>query len=504
MTEPVAVESSETSRVPVSDLQRFALDTVLYCHTFFPRTFRQRSAPFHKEVFATLENPNNRQVGIEIFRGGAKTTMLRVFTSKRIAYGISRTIMFVSASQAHSLRSVRWLRKQIEYNHPWREFFGLEKGNKWTDEHLEINHKVLGFTITIIAAGITGQVRGVNIDDYRPDLIVVDDADDEETTATPEQRDKTEKRFFGAVANSLTPASENPEAMMALLATSQHKEDLINKCHLDPSWNTVKFPILDENNESIWATRFSTEVILADKAAFIARGQILIWLREWECTTGDEETADFKRDWLQFWDVLPDKMIVVVSCDPAPPPSEIQIKQGLKSKDEEVWSAVGLHQGKRYLLEQQGTRDPNPEWSVKVFFEMVMRWQPLKIVIETIAYQRTLKALLESKMKERKQFYVIDSWPPPHMKRDKRKKRHRIMQSFSGIASQGQFFCSPAHQEFISQFAAYPNVGFDDRLDSPSIALEVLNDLAELDDFDELFPDAVEDSTAIEWQRSAP
>ena len=138
--------------VPLAELAaRYALDTVLYSHTFFPKTLRQESAPFHPELFATLDNPRNRFVGIEVFRGGAKTTLARLFTSKRVAYGISRTVMYNSASQGHSLRSVRWLRRQVEYNYIWANFYGLSKGDKWTDEHLEIRHEKLDIPITIIA-----------------------------------------------------------------------------------------------------------------------------------------------------------------------------------------------------------------------------------------------------------------------------------------------------------------------------------------------------------------
>jgi len=481
----------------IADLaQAYALDSVLYCHTFFPKTFRERSAPFHKELLQDLDNPVNREVAFEVFRGGAKTTLLRVFASKRIAYGISRTIMYVSASQNHSLNSVRWVRRQIETNKAWADFYGLQKGKKWTDEHLEIYHSTFDFYITILAVGITGQTRGINIDDHRPDLIVVDDADDEETTGTPEQRAKTEARFFGAISKSLTPRSENPEAKIVVLATSLHKEDLVNKCHADPTWLTRKYPILDENNESRWPLRHPTEEVLRDKDAHIARGQILLWLREMECTIGDEETADFKGDWLQFWEILPDKMIIILSCDPAPPPTDAQLKKGLKGKDEEVWSVQGLFNGRYYLLEQRAERDHDAEWSVNTFFSLCEKWRPIKVVIESIAYQKTLQSFLEREMRQRKRYFAIEEF------KDRRKKRHRILQAFSGIASQGNLLVHREHQGFISQFSAYPNVDHDDRLDAAAIGFEKLTELIELDDFGEL--DDAMGGNELDWRRPAP
>ena len=458
--------------VPAEELvQLCALDMELYCHTFFPKTFRQRSPQFHQEIDRLLDAPEARYVGIEVFRGGAKTTKTRAFASKRIAYGYSRTIMILSSSQEHAKRSLRWLRTQVEHNTTWAGTFGLRKGSKWTDEFLEIIHAKLDHPIAIIAVGITGQTRGVNIDDYRPDLIIVDDPDDEETTATPEQRKKTENRFFGAIEKSLTPATENPDAKLVLLQTSLHREDLINRCHIDPQWYTTRFGILDEAGKSRWPDRFPTDTVRAHKAAHIARGQTLLWLREMECTVGDEETADFKREWLKFWDVLPETMLVILAVDPVPPPSELQIKQGLKNKDFEVLSVWGYSRGRFYLLEYARSRGHEPQWTITEFFRLLNKWKPLKARVEGTAYQRTLKWILEQEMKKRRQYIQIDA------EADKRKKRHRIVQAFSGIGAAGNLYIHPSHQDFASEFAAYPNVDHDDTLDAAAMAV---NELLEL------------------------
>lgn len=505
MTESVATPlAPQDGSVPLSELAlRYALNSVEYCHAFFPKTFRQQSAPFHPELFKTLDDPRNRNVGIEVFRGGAKTTILRVFTSKRIAYGTSRTVMYNSESSGHSIKSVRWLRRQVEFNKKWTNFYRLEKGKKWTDDWLEIYNAILDITVSVVAVGITGQVRGLNIDDYRPDLIINDDVDNEETTGTPEQRLKTENLFFGAIANSLTPSSENPEAKNVLLATSLHKDDTINKCHADPTWATHKFPIFNSEERSAWPARWTTEQLLEEKQAFVNRGQILLWLREMECTIGDEETASFRKDWLKFWDVTPERMLVILTCDPAPPPSEAQLKKGLASKDEEVWSVQGLSGGKRFLLEQVASKDHDPEWSANVFFSLVAKWRPLKTIIETIAYQRTLKSFLEMKMREKKTYHLIEGYPPPGMERDRRKKRHRILQAFSGIGSQGQLFVHPTMLTFISQFSSYPNCDHDDRLDAAAIGFEALENLSDLDENEMYFLEEGEPST-MEQPRWAP
>ena len=489
----VAVGNEPSISVPLDELVKLcALDTELYCHTFFPKTFRQKSPPFHRDLYALFDNPLNRYCAAEVFRGGAKTTIARAgVLSKRIAYGVTRTAMFLSSSQEHAKRSVLWIRKQVQFNKTWAQTFGLVPGDKWTDEFIEIKHTTLGFTCAVIAVGMTGQTRGVNIDDYRPDLIVVDDPDDEETTATPEQREKTERRFFGAIEKSLTPATENPEAKLILLQTSLHRDDLINRCHKDSEWATLRFSALDEAGRSRWPDRWSTETLLTSKRAHIQRGQTLLWLREMECTVGDAETAYFSKDWLLFWDTLPEKMIVVLVVDPTPPPSEHQIAKGLQNKDFEVVAAVGYHRGKFYVLEYAASRGHEPEWTIAEFFRLRSKWKPLKARVEGNAYQRTLKWILEKAMKERHEYIEINAEP------SKISKHHRIRQALSGIASTGSFLIGKDMTELAMQFTAYPNVKNDDVLDAVAMGVETLLDVApgfsdmdfDSEETDQLLPD---------------
>lgn len=448
-----------------------AVDSDLYCRTFFPKAFRCRSAPFHRESWDLLEDNVNRFVALEVFRGGAKTTTLRAYTSKRIAYGISRTILFVSASQEHSKKSLAWLRGAVDRNSEWAQVYNIQRGSKWTDEISEFYHGVLGVPITVIALGITGQIRGINVDDYRPDLIVVDDACDEENTATEEQRQKVEARFFGALAKSLASRTDSPDAKMVFLQTSLNANDLINKCHSDPQWASRKFPCFDENGESTWPDMYSTDDLKKDKEAHVARQQLPLWLREMECKIIAPETASFKLDWLKYYAVPPMGCLRYLGLDPVPPPSERELEVGLVGKHDEALAVVGFLEGNVFLLDYSVNRGHTPEWTIAEFFRLCDKWRVMKARVESVAYQRTLKWLLEQEMKKRLRWIQIDDAS------DRRKKMHRILQAFSGLASQGRLYVRKEHEKFITQFGEYPN-GKDDLLDAVAMAIDAGSGLA--------------------------
>jgi hypothetical protein len=475
-SEPPPADSSAEKPLSLEEAVRLgAINSNFYGQFFFPRTFKLKSPAFHQDLWNELESPRHRYFAAMVFRDGAKTSLLRVYTSKRIAYGISRTILFVGKGEDHARRSVEWLMNQVETNHKWTTAFGLRKGRKWTGTEAEIYHEVDGVYIRVLALGITGQTRGINIEDHRPDLIIVDDPCDSENTATLEQRNKTNELFFGAIYQSLAPAEEAPYAKLALLQTPLNREDLVNVCLRDPMWHGVAFGCFDEKGESRWPNRKPTEGLLKEKEGFTRRNQLSIWLREMECKLVSKETTAFDGAWLRYWDKLPETGVRVMSVDPVPPPSEQEIAKGLRGKDDEALVVVQRTGEDYYVCAVEANTGHEPDWTVATFYTMAIRWNPLRCVVESVAYQRTLAWLIRKAAKIHKRYFVIEEFT------DKRKKFDRIVDALSGIASEGHLYVHASMDKLISQFSDYPETSHDDVLEAVAVAvmkLETLESLA--------------------------
>lgn len=434
---------------PLEAVQLGAESLSRYGRLFFPRTFRQKSPEMHEAMGQALYS-KERYNAFEVFRGGAKTSLLRVYMSQRIAYGISRTIMFVSASQFHSMFSVRWLRRQVQYNTRWAQAFGLKPGKKWTDEWCEIECHLLEdpmmpgqpVIITVLAMGITGQIRGFNPDDFRPDLIILDDILTDENTATDEQRKKIESLVFGAVLNSLAPSSEAPLAKAVYCQTPFVKGDCIDLCMGDPQWNPVRYGILDENNQSRWEERFPTAEVLADKEAHVRRSQYRLWMREKECTivSGEEKALDITK--FKFYDVLPEYLDTVISLDPA--------SSERKTADEFAIAAVGMRGNDVFLLDYSSAQAVMPDKAANDTFSLALLYSPRKLVVEATAYQRIMAWYLEQEMLKRRMFYAVE-----RLEIGRLNNADRIMQTIPGLAAFGHFWVRPSHTKFISQADEY-------------------------------------------------
>lgn len=450
-----------------------AEDSELFGRLFFPKTCRQKSPHFHKEMDRVMEDPRNRYVSFQVFRGGAKTTKLRLFAAKRIAFAISRTILIVGKSQDHAAKTLEWIMKQVETNKQYATAFGLEKGFKWNSTELEIvNKSAGGVRIRILALGITGSIRGLNIDDHRPDLILLDDPVDEENSATPEQRDKVENLLYGALMKSLAPASEAPDACLVLAQTPLHPEDISEKSAKDPSWAFVRFSCFNEKGESQWPERWTTEELKKEKESHIERNLLPLWLREMECTLVNEQYSAFKREWLIDTPFDPEGGIVYMGIDPTPPPKDSIVKQKNKKLDDAVICVIRYVAGNIYILETWSAKSPDPEEFTNAFFSLAARYRPFKVGVETHLFQRMLKWYLEREMTRRREYYTLIPVE------DKRQKEVRIIQTISRYASNGKLHILPGMSELREQFYAFQQNATgqrDDFLDALSIALDLIS-----------------------------
>lgn len=484
------VEDSPLSLSFSEAIKLGAGDSIFFNSLWFPKTFRQKPALFHPEIYAILDDPANRYINIQVCRDGAKTTILRAFSAKRIAYGLSRTILYIAINETKAIQSVGWLKHQIETNKNFCSAFGLSMGKPWTDVHLCVLRRVANaqgqveeVKVHVIAFGMSGGVRGVNLEDHRPDLIIVDDVMDDENSSTTEQRDKIKNRVLGAIKESLSPRSETPDAKMVLLNTPQDFEDLSEDAKKDRQfvsasygcWTKDSEDLELEEQESSWPARYPSAELRKEKEAALARNKYSIFAREKECRLVIPEENSFRAEWLKFFGVGEEhpepprhEMWIEMAVDPVPPPTKVQLEQGLKKKDYEAFAVVGRWRGDYYLLETVHNRGHEPNWTVHTFFELCQRWQPRKVIVEAVAYQATLAWLLRKGMQKTGRYWAIEEF------KDKRQKYKRIVDGLSGVASEGHLFARRSQTMFLSQFQHYPGKNpagqFDDVLEAVAVA----------------------------------
>lgn len=480
---PVEVDLREIVRLG-------AVDSSLFYRTFFPGTCRLPSPAMHREIDGVIDG-TNRLVNILMSRGWAKTSKLKMYAGKRIAYNLSRTILFVGASEKHTRRSIRWIRNQIDRNKLFAETFQLRAGTPWTDEEAQIIHGLDGNSIWITGVGVSSSSgRGINFDDHRPDLIILDDIMNDENAATKEGREKIIDLVFGAFLESLAPRSESPFAKLVMLNTPQNFNDISQLAFKDEAfvsrrygcWTPETEDAALEDRKSAWEEHTSTEDLQKEYQQAAARNRLSIFIREKECKLTSPENSAFKAAWLRYFGkdeitIEPplEQMWTILVIDPIPPPSEIKLAKGIIDSDYEALTVLGKYQGKVFVLETAYSRGNDPNWTSSEFFRLVSKWRVRKALIESVVFSKTVAWYLREQMRKAGIYVLLDEFG----RGDRRSKTQKILDGITGIASNGQLYFRRDQTEAISQFTNFSTIrkiGHDDVLETIAVGCtELMN-----------------------------
>jgi phage terminase large subunit-like protein len=151
-------------------------------------------AQFHRELYTILLT--ERYAAIAAPREHAKSTVVSViFPLYCICYKLRRFIVLIGDNQANAALQLASIKEELESNAKLREDFGDLVGDKKWD----VNDCRTNTGITIVARGAGQSMRGLRYRQYRPDLIVIDDLENEESVDNPETREKLIKWFKGTV-----------------------------------------------------------------------------------------------------------------------------------------------------------------------------------------------------------------------------------------------------------------------------------------------------------------
>jgi len=99
-----------------------------------------------------------------------------------------------------------------------------------------------------------------------------------------------------------------------------------------------------------------------------------------------------------------------------------------------------------------------------------------KIMIESIAYQRTLAWLFRQAMEQRGRYWQV------HEFTDQRSKFNKIVDGLNGVASSGHLYVQAKQTDLIQQFQDYPRTQHDDALETFALGVSELSGLAYTDE----------------------
>lgn len=291
---------------------------------------------FHLEIWGLLTDEEKERVLLAIPRGHAKSTLAKLcviwywlFTRHRfcvylsntapIAKGACRDIIdFLSVPNFVEIFGRVRMIKQSENEGLW--IFDLPMGDG------RVKRCILR------ALGQGQQMRGINIDNQRPDLGIVDDVEDNDNTASETQQRKLDQWMYGPFLQAFAKRRK-----FIWLGNMLSKTSLLARQSRNKLWNPVIFGCLvklpDGRLVPLWPDRWTVEDLIESLKEYRNMGLIETWMCEMMNMPGHGENG-FSSDQM-FYMPTPDPSNIEaawITIDPA---------FGLKAHNDE--SAISVH-----------------------------------------------------------------------------------------------------------------------------------------------------------------
>ncbi|EGG3068909.1 phage terminase large subunit [Salmonella enterica] len=224
--------------------------------TYFPHYIRHASrSQLHNYLFERLPqivaSPEGENDAIAAPRGEAKSTLVsQLFVLWCIIRGIKHYPVIVMDSIDQAYPMLEAIKAELLYNPRLRHDFPdvCVQGRVW-----QMGTIVTANNIKVTVAGSGKKLRGLRHGPYRPDLVILDDIENDENVQSPEQRDKLDNWLKKTV---LPLGEAGGKTDVIYIGTILHYDSVLSRTLNNPMWRTARFKAVIRwpDNMKLWET----------------------------------------------------------------------------------------------------------------------------------------------------------------------------------------------------------------------------------------------------------
>ena len=239
------VEGFESSaKAGVKRRERAAKDLGYFARTYFPHYVSGGASVLHKYLFERLPvlvRERGKKLALAAPRGEAKSTICtQIYVLWCAVHGLVHYVPIIQDAYDQAAQMLEAIKAELEVNPRLKMDFpkACGQGRVWNAGMAITNNDV-----KIHALGSGKRMRGLRHGPYRPDLVILDDIENDENVQSPDQRDKLERWLNKAVLN-LGP----PDGSLTVLyiGTILHYNSVLARTLKRPTWESKTFTAIIE------------------------------------------------------------------------------------------------------------------------------------------------------------------------------------------------------------------------------------------------------------------
>lgn len=431
----------------------FYSNICLFSLSVLTKHFSYKPAQFHIDIYNLLLDKTANKKCVVAPRGTSKSTVVTLcYVLWCALFRQKKFIVIISDTYTQAVFFLSAIKDELENNAILKLLWGNQKGSIWREDDI-----VMLCGCRIIARGSGMPIRGIKHNEARPDLIILDDCENDELVSNKERRDAQWSWFF----KSVLPALDPDKGEVFVIGTILHYDSMLMKIYKSNQFKSLFFRIID-NGVPLWEERFPVQKINEIRQMYEEQGLIDLYYCEYLNEPINEDNADFKRDWFKFYEGELDYLSalnVYVAVD-------LAISKKDKS-DYTVIIAIGADaMNNIYVLEY--TREKlDPYEASSELHRLCCQYQPLAVGLETTAYQKAFQYVFEEAMRETNNYFVINEIRPDM---DKNRRLKTILQP---RFKAGKVYMKKEHTELQHELLTFPKGKHDDVIDALATGVQM-------------------------------
>lgn len=427
-----------------------------FFHLYFAHYVKYPTAQFQKDVFHLTESENVENIYIVSFRGSGKSTIMTMSYPIWSILGKKKKKFVVIFCQTvgQARQHMTNLKRELESNELLKNDLGpFHEEGEWGSSSLVFSK--LGARITVASA--EQSIRGIRHNQFRPDLVILDDVEDLMSTKTKDGRDKTYQWYTGEVI----PLGDNGTEFV-IVGNLLHEDSLLMRLKRELEEEKIEgefmyCPLVDENSNIAWPGKYSDLAAIEKERKKV--GNEAAWQREYLLKIIPDEEQVIFPEWIQCYDSLPEEepRSVIIGVDPA-----------ISQKDTADYTAIvvaaiyGREETYRaYILPMIINKKmafPETINQIKATHDTLDKiYDHVRICVENVAYQQAIIDQLKN------EFYPAEGVKLPSDK-------HSSLVAVSPLIQSGKIvFPKKGVDELTRQLVGFGKERYDDLADAFSI-----------------------------------
>ncbi len=421
---------------------------------FFKHHLKLDTPTFHKEIYNVYENKEIKNIAIGAPRGHAKSTITDlVYLAWVILNQKAKFVILCSDTYGQATLFLDALKSEFETNDKLKGFYGNLVSKSWAEDEIVVN----GCMIKAIGAGM--KVRGLKYRENRPDLIIIDDLENEEIVNSRERREKLERWFNGALIPSM-----DKDGRLIMIGTILHYDSLLCKLLSSTLYKNFYKKIYKalDNGQALWSEHLTVSELEKIKKEYQENGYGYLFYQEYQNDPVSDENRKFKIEKLKFYTEkdLEDKAIrCVITIDRAYSINKTADYTGIvinRIDKENNWyiRAERFRGTERDIIEKM--------------FDLKDYFKPIKIGVEQKAFEYTIKPALKEEMSKRNKFFTVEEL------KDTGTNKNRRIEGLLPRYEMGTIFFRKEDVDIIDELTRFPRGGHDDLIDALAYQLQLV------------------------------